>query len=284
MKTICIKTNNKDAINYLLENFKSLQLEDVCFSCHKFKVYNNILIHYKGKDVKLFLSTVSNILSNLVFDNFEDDFIKAILNQEYFYFDAFEKKQIIDKTNEIYFDDIEALTTKESILFNTFYNFLKSNKKLYLKGFLTFRLKRYFEELGKTVDNAINQYLIEKEYLEFVSLLKLYVNSEESKIDVVHLVYNNKEPLLLDKNKNIIKTDINLLNAKYLSDISFSSLDMILNTLLNILPKKIYIHLIDEEDEFINTLKLIFEKRISLCTECNICSIYKSHVNRDVLF
>ena len=202
MKTICIKTNNKDAINYLLENFKSLQLEDVCFSCHKFKVYNNILIHYKGKDVKLFLSTVSNILSNLVFDNFEDDFIKAILNQEYFYFDAFEKKQIIDKTNEIYFDDIEALTTKESILFNTFYNFLKSNKKLYLKGFLTFRLKRYFEELGKTVDNAINQYLIEKEYLEFVSLLKLYVNSEESKIDVVHLVYNNKEPLLLDKNKN----------------------------------------------------------------------------------
>ena len=280
MKTICIKTNNKDAINYLLENFESLQLEDVCFSCHKFKVYNNILIRYKGKDVKLFLSTVSNILSNLVFDNFEDDFIKLILNQEYFYFDAFEKKQIIDKTNEIYFDDIEALTTKESILFNTFYNFLKNNTKLYLKGFLTFRLKRYFEELEKTVDSAINQYLIEKEYLEFVSLLKLYVNSEESKIDVVHLVYNNKEPLLLDKNKNIIKTDINLFNAKYLSDISFSSLDMILNTLLNILPQKIYVHLIDEEDEFINTLKLIFEKRIRICTDCNTCSIYKSHIRQ----
>ena len=280
MKTICIKTNNKPAINYLLENFKNLQLEDVCFSCHKFKIYNNILIHYKGKDIKLFLSTISNILSNLVLDTYEDDFIRAILNREYFYFDAIEKKQIIEKTNDIYYEDIEALTTKESILFNTFYNFLKNNSKLYFKGFITFRLRRYFNELEKTVDNAVNQYLIEKEYLEFVSLLKLYVNSEESKVDMVHLVYNNKEPLLLDKNKNIIKTDINLLNAKYLSDITFSSLDLILNTLLNILPKKIYVHLIDDKDEFINTLELIFEKRINICTDCNICSIYKSHIRQ----
>ena len=278
MKTICIKTNNKIAINYLLENFKNLHLNDVYFSCHKFKVYTNIFIHYKGQDIKLFLSTVSNILTTLVFDYIEDDFIKAILNREYFYFDAIEKKQILAKTQDIYFDDIEALTTKESILFNTFYNFLKNNDKLYFKGFLTFRLQRYFNELEKTVDNAVNQYLIEKEYLEFVSLLKLYINSEKSKMDIVHLVYNSKEPILLDKNKNIIKTDINLLNAKYLSDISFSSLDMILNTLLNIIPKKIYVHLIDDKDEFINTLELIFEKRINFCTDCNICSIYKSHI------
>ena len=53
----------------------------------------------------------------------------------------------------------------------------------------------------------------EKEYTEFVSLLKLYVNSEESKIDLVHLVYHNEESILLDKDKNVIKTDINLLNA-----------------------------------------------------------------------
>ena len=43
-----------------------------------------------------------------------------------------------------------------------------------------------------------------------------------------------------------------MFNAKYLSDISFSSNDIALNSLLNLLPKKIYIHLVDNKiDEFI---------------------------------
>ena len=65
--------------------------------------------------------------------------------------------------------------------------------------------------------------------------------------------------------------------AKYLSDITFSSNDYTLNVLLSLLPKKIYIHLIDDKiDEFITTLILIFENRIDLCTECPICKIYKN--------
>lgn len=167
---------------------------------------------------------------------------------------------------------------KADILFNTFYNFFKNNSKLYLKGFITFRIYKYNEKIEKQIDTAVKEYIIEKEYSEFVSLLKLYVNTENSKLGKVHLIYREKNPLLFDENKKIIKTDINLLNAKYLSDISFSASDFILNTLLNIIPKKIYIHLIDkQEDEFINTLKLIFENRIEICTDCNICRIYQSY-------
>ena len=278
MKTICIKTNNKKSINYLLENLKSLKMDNVYFSCHKFKVFSNIIIHYKGNNLELFLSTISNILVFLVFELYEENIISKILQHDYFYFDSIERKQIIDKTQNLFLDDVESYTTKESILFNIFYQFLKDNDKLFLKGFLTFRAKKYIEELEKLVDTTINSYLIEKEYYEFVSLLKLYVNTEESQIDEVHLIYNSEKPILLDKNKNVIKTDINLLNAKYLSDISFSSLDMVLNTLLNIIPKKIHLHLInDEVDEFVNTLNLIFEKRVHICHDCNICRIYKSN-------
>lgn len=277
MKTICIKTNNFKSLNYLLENLKNLKLDNVYFSCHKFKSYNNVIIHYKGNNVELFLSTISNILVFLVLDIYENTIISNILHHDYFYFDSIEKKQILNKTTNIYYENIENFTKKENLLFNTFYHFLRENNKLYLKGFITFRLKKYISELEKTVDTVINDYLIEKEYSEFVSLLKFYVNTEDSKIDEVHLIYNTEKPILLDKEKNIIKTDINLLNAKYLSDISFSSLDMVLNTLLNLIPQKIYLHLMNEEiDEFINTLQLIFENRVQICRDCNICNIYKS--------
>lgn len=281
MKTVCIKTNNSRAIDYLLKNLKELNLEDVYFSCHKFKVFNNVFIHYRGNNIEVFLSYICNILSSLVLDVFEDIILKKILTHEYFYFDSIEKKHILENVQEIILDSVDTSNDREDILFDTFYDFLENNNKLYLKGFMTFRQKKYTQELEKIIDSAVNQYLIEKEYTEFVSLLKMYVNSEGSKCDFVHLIYNNDEPILLDSKKNVINTDINLMNAKYLSDINFSSCDMILNTLLNIIPRKIYIHLVtDEVDEFISTLKLIFEDRVHICRDCAICSIYKRKIQK----
>ena len=77
------------------------------------------------------------------------------------------------------------------------------------------------------------------------------------------------------KNKNVLFYDNQFEHAKYLSDITFSSKDYCLNALLNLLPKKIIIHLIADEDEFVETLKLIFQNRLMLCKECNICKTFK---------
>ena len=64
------------------------------------------------------------------------------------------------------------------------------------------------------------------------------------------------------KIKILFLLDDSIYQAKYLSDISFSNNDFILNTLLSVLPKKIYLHLVDNAiDEFANTLLLIFEKK-----------------------
>ena len=106
----------------------------------------------------------------------------------------------------------------------------------------------------------------------------MYVNSQKSTCDIVHLIYNNESSILLDKDKNIINVSDDVFKAKYLSDISFSSNDYALNSLLTLIPKKIYIHIIDNcIDEFIHTLSLIFESRVEICTDCDICKIYKNN-------
>ena len=80
---------------------------------------------------------------------------------------------------------------------------------------------------------------------------------------------------LLDKMIDIIEFNNDLVYQKYLSDISFSSNDLALNLLLTLLPQKLYIHVLDEEDDFINTLKLIFDSRVYICTDCDLCNLYK---------
>ena len=269
MKSICIKVTNQDVIDYLLEKLTNSELQEVYFSCKKFKIYNNIIIHYKGNYEKYFLKIISQILSDLILDLFEESLIKKIIRIEYFYFDKFEQKQIFDNTFDDLNDAEEAVYNKHmrfKILCNCFYIYIETNKSLNLKGFITFRIKKYLQTLLEQIDKSVNKYIIEREYIEFISLLKMYVNSEPSSIDIVYLIYNNNKPTLMDKNKNLIEISDNILNNKYLSDISFSSNDYALNALLNLVPQKIYIYTIDSNcDEFINTIKLIFENRVEFC-------------------
>ena len=80
MKTICIKTNNENVINYLLENLENLNLKDVYFSCKNFKVFKNFFIHYKGQNFDLFLCDISDVLASLVLDFYEDVIAKNIIS------------------------------------------------------------------------------------------------------------------------------------------------------------------------------------------------------------
>ena len=278
MKSLCIKTNNSDLIAYLLNELRHLELEHICFSVQKFKHYKNVIIHYRGTNNHIFLDKISSILSLLVIDELEEDFINTLLIQSYFYFDINERKDISNICFDIMAENFtNNFDIKFKSLYSAFYDFLQYNKKLYLKGFTNFRLKNYFNILDNIVTEAVNSYVIEKEYLEFISLLKLYINSQSSNCEIIHVVYSNSNTILLDENKQIIDISQDNLNTKYLSDISFSSNDYTLNSLLTLLPKKIYIHLIDNYiDEFINTLQSIFENRIQLCTNCNICNLYKN--------
>ncbi len=281
MKSLCIKTNNSDLLNYLLNELKNIDLKNIYFSENEFKIYKNVIIHYCGEDDALFLSKISSILCLLVIDELEDTLLKRLILQNYFYFSATEREQILSSCFDRMVEDFSHLFDKKfNILYDIFYNFLSSHTSLVLSGFVNFRLKPYLSLLDEIVNSAVNYFVIEKEYLEFISLLKLYINSQSYGCQMVHLIFSSNDSMLLDENKNLIEVNNDIFKAKILSDITFSLNDYILNSLLTLLPKKIYIHLIDGYvDEFIDTLQLVFENRVHLCTDCNICELYKNSSN-----
>lgn len=277
MNSLCIKTNDDKILEYLKNEFSEFNMQNTFYSCNEFKLYKNIIIHYKGIDKELFYTKIATILSYLVIDCFEDDIIKRIILSNYFYFDNSEIPQIQDFcTNNL--EEAEfSLSNREIELFDAFYNYIITHKSIVISGFINFRLYNYRNLLENLVDLSVNEFIIEREYFEFISLVKLYVNSQKSSYGIVHLVCFDSEILLLNENLQIIDIDKRVLNAKYLSDVSFSNNDYILNTLLNILPNKIFVHMISSVNlEFINTLKLIFESRIEVCSNCNICNLYRN--------
>ena len=280
MKSICIKTNNDIVIESLLKKLNENSLDNIYYSYCKFKIYKNIIIHYTGNDLDLFYDYLSKFLTDIVIKIYEKQIIERILNHDYFYFSKNELNLILKKIDKIKNND---LYLKFTLIYESFYKYISTNKSIVLDGFIIFRLKKYIDLLSEAIDKSVNTYLVEREYAEFISLLKMYIESEDSQTEFVHLIYSSSNSTLLDNNKNIIPINKNIFNAKYLSDISFSSNDYTLNQLLSLLPKKIYIHLIDDKiDEFITTLILIFENKIEICKECSICNLYKNKYSKNI--
>ena len=272
MKSFCFKTNNTQILNYLLNRIQKIDFENLIYSQNQFKIYKNITIHYRGNNNNKFYNFLTELIGEVVIEFYEEKILKQLINYNYFYFDEYEKNKILE--NCIQLIEPEVYTPK---LFDNknIKEYVKENKAMVLDGFVYFRLKAYLEYLDEVVDSGVNQFIIEKEYREFISLLRVYVESKVPEYNLLHLIYINGESILLDEKRNIVSISENIYNAKYLSDISFSSNDFALNTLLCLLPKRIEIHLIDDEDEFINTLKLIFEGRVTICKDCDICKTYK---------
>lgn len=280
MSSLCIKTNNEELLNYLQNEFKNFNMLNVFYSCNEFKHYKNIIIHYKGIDTELFYTKLATIFSYLVIDYFENKIIKNILFSNYFYFENYELTKILNLCEENICDDSDfSFQNRQILLFDDFYNYISNHKSIVLTGFINFRLNNYRNLLNELIDFSVNEFIIEKEYLEFVSLLKLYVNTQPSLTSIIHVISSDFGIIILDKDLNVIEIDKNILDAKYLSDISFSENDFVLNTILNLLPQKIFLHLPKKDInqfEFINTLKLIFETHIVICNDCSICNLYKN--------
>ena len=248
LKSFCVKTNNENIINYLLEKFQDIKLNNIFISTCSFKIYDNIIIHYYGENIDLFFDELSKAIADCILTFYENNIIKKTLYLNYFYFTDDEQEKILKKVHNSFSENIEDSETKNLFLISAIKSYILANKYMILDG--------------------------------FVNLLKIFVNSRIPTTDIIHLIYTNSTSILLDKDLNIINTDSDIFKAKYLSDITFSSNDFALNSLLNLLPKKIVVHIIDSEDDFIESLKLIFEKRIVICDDCNICNVYKQMNNK----
>ncbi len=287
MVSFCIKTNNEQIQNYLMDNIALINLSDIIFVKKCFSKYTNIIVHYVGTDTNLFYEYFANILTGCIINNFEYKIVHKLLEFNYFYFDDMDLSKIETNCTEILnslsnttaidvssYLPIEILD-RENCVFESVCDYIKNHKSMVLDGFVRFRLFKYINILDSFVDFCVNQFILNREYTEFIDLLKLYINSKETKTKLVHLIYVNDESILLDENKNIISLSHSNLDTHYLSDISFSSNDYALNTLLSLLPEKIIIHLVSPENEFINTLRLIFDGKVVICSDCNICRTYK---------
>ncbi len=276
MISICIKENNIDLQNYLINEIDKSKIGNILYSKRSFKIYDNLIVHYKGENNELFYNFISKILTKAFIIYYEPVKVKRLIYYEYFYFDKNDKNVIFDEYKIL----LKKISRQEKNLkFRKIYNplkkYLHKNKTIILEGFLNFRLRNYIEYLQELIQESVNQFIIDKEYIEFVNLLKGYVDSKVPNKDVVNLVYVYDQAILLSEEGEFLELD--KFDSKYLSDITFCNNDYVLNTLVGLLPRQIILHLFSgHKDNFIKTIELIFGNKVKVCDGCGMCDAYKT--------
>ena len=186
MKSFCIKSNNKYIIDYLLKDFSKIDLETVYLSSHTFKIYDNVIIHYTGNELDTFCKYVCDILTKCIIFFYERKLVKKFIEYNYFYFNDIEKQTILDTCFEA-FHEPELYEEKYKSIFSSFDRYLSEHHSIVLSGFVNFRLQEYRDLLDYHTDLSVSNFLIEREYHEFIDILHLYVASKESSTNVIQI-------------------------------------------------------------------------------------------------
>lgn len=277
MVSFCIKSLNKTTLDELERYFDSFNLPNIYYSQKKLPKFHNLIFHYVGNSTDNFYIELSQIMAKFIIDTFEKKIIRSSLKYDFFYFSTDEREIILENLDNI-LSSKEALSEKYSILQKCIYEFHKKSHKYNIDGFMNFRISPYKEYLNIYLDQAIHKYVLDKEYCEYVDLLREYIYTQTPKTQKLHLIYTQDEALLLDELGNIVTTTA---SKKYLSDISFSKNDFILNSILSFIPGYLIIHSFGHEDKFIKFLKLIFEEKYIICDNCDICHSF--NINSQII-
>ncbi len=216
---------------------------------------------------------LADIIADIVINNLEKELIDNIIDNYYDKFNENEKSEIkkysfqhLNNTSK----NLTRLVRKEEII-SQLINYLDNNKELNIEGFARFRLKSYIDELELAVQKAVDDFVIEEEYNEFLDLLRYFVDLQEPEIDLINVIKLDETSFqLLDSEKKPVK-DKNLEKCieELTKEENIEFIDLLISALINISPARILLHFDDENIE--KTLNNIFGENIFICEGCSLC-------------
>ena len=138
MKSYAIKLiENKKAL-YLIQKFEKSPI-NIYMSEYKFKIYDNVIIHYPGDDLNELYINMFKIIKEYIEDFYEKRFIKSIIRRNYCYLNYLEREYIYEITKRILELPDSKIGNINRILKQKIINYIKNNKNNYLDGFIEFR-------------------------------------------------------------------------------------------------------------------------------------------------
>lgn len=245
--------------------------ESISYGTHFVKIYygNSEFDENMRATIMLY---ISNVIYNVIVEHYREKEMLHYINENYFFLKHDEILDIDLAINKILKGDQEICSDKDFYCLNKINDiienikeFILENDYINIEGFITFRMKNFLKDIECIIDKVVEDYMIEKEYNEFIKLLNYFVDIQDCKLEEVNIIvqkngsYEVKDSKGLDIFKDFLNeitdvAEVGIINTE----------DIIISGLITNVPKKIKIY--NEEycinKEFIQTIKSVFGERV----------------------
>lgn len=198
----------------------------------------------------------------------------SFLKENYCYFDEDELSAIIEDIE----DEIDSDVKIQLIIKNKFKEISERSNLINLNGFINFRLKFIKLYSAQIVERCIDSYLMKRDYMDFISIIKLISEADENSYDVVNVICNNKTLQVYDSNmKKLTYISNEEFAAELDNKVAYN--ETVINILLSVSPKKIILHEANlknankEVQTTVEIIKNVFEGKIEICKGCKYCNL-----------
>ncbi|MCY0900602.1 MAG: sporulation protein YtxC [Firmicutes bacterium] len=145
--------------------------------------------------------------------------------------------------------------------------------ELHLDGLLRFRCSRWLHAMQRAAQERVDEYLVSREYEEFVGILRYFLDTTPSRGETVHVVclgetvrgYDAKyEPLDVSAMETI---------ARQTCEDDLHPQDVLMSALITRSPAQLIIHTYNVEESFVQTLVRVFGRRAQFCRDDPACDL-----------
>jgi putative sporulation protein YtxC len=227
----------------------------------------------------------AQILADLVVSREEQNVLRRMIRFGYDYFSPEEQDQVLLKAMDILGAENPEVTDyhlpiRRSRVFSKILDYLDFHNELVLDGFIRFRLKDYGQVLNKAVEKAVDDYMLDIEYQEFVRVLRYFVNMQEPRTGEVHVVVDRSGTISIFDSAGDVLSESD--GERFVANSSDDSngQDLLMSALITIVPCAIIFHFSDrvKNTELVNAVKDVFADRVIVCDGCNICNAESSQL------
>ncbi|KEO81120.1 putative sporulation protein YtxC [Tumebacillus flagellatus] len=276
----------QEADQKLRELGVSLQGETFTRGAYTFFTYR-LSESQKGKSddaTEAAVRLLSEAVAEFVTDVWERHEMERIVANDFYYYAADEVEYLADSAVRMLdeLQDENGLSLRRRHIMETVADQLLNSRELLIEGMLRFRMHALQADLHRVIEQAIDEYLMELEYQEFVKLLRYFLQAQEPGLPLLHMVCHEEDtaPRLFDGEGRPLLFD-ELEGAKQQQNLRECGvmIEETMSALISAAPQRVHIHLAHGREKMppiVETVRKVFADSAVVCSDCPLCEDARS--------
>ena len=228
-----------------------------------------------------FRRALAHALAEWIVGRRERDRLRQLIGTHYSYFNPEERERILGMAEGQLDGDGDGearAATRRARVRQRLAEYLERHNTLVVDGFVTFRLQDYVGELVAAVDRAVDDFLLEREYREFVGLLRHVVDSQPQRPAVAHCVFDASGAFSLqDDGGRAVGTEFLEGVGPEAAARDIGVEDLMVSALITVAPHAVRLHVPDGagvalSQDALGTLREVFGEQVTVCRGCTRCA------------